>query len=263
MNKRKAQANVISVVIIASISIGLIVVLLNYAVYSLESVAQQAEFENAKTSMKILAEETINTILSGVGAEVKFPSRTVRLNFITLNKDLKLVLSSNSFGPYEITLDSNILIVKCYGGEYASYENQVIYGVYYNPAFVEDIYSTPLVQTKWDINVGRVSAELNFTRLLLMEYRVSGSSNNEIIIEVAYVDAYWESGTTTSSGTVEVFYQDSLEEQIYDNAVSGTTTITFELYLDSTLLGSKTITIEGSHQLKIKIVKHQILYKLR
>ncbi len=266
MSSQKAQAHTISVVIIASISIVLITMLFNYAIYSLESTVQQAEFENAKNSMKMLAEETINTIQSGVGAEIRFSSRTIRLNFIRLNKNLVLKISASPFLdiPNEITVDSDILIVACYGGEYASYENQVIYGDNDNPAFVSDIFSTPIVQTMWDISVGRVGAVLNFTRLLMKEYRIPSGSSDEVIIELAYIDACWEAESATGSGTIEVLYRDTNEQTIYDGYIINPITITFALYLDDEQLGTETqIIVEGSCFLKIKLVKHVVLYKVR
>ncbi|MCS7374483.1 MAG: hypothetical protein NDF56_05855 [archaeon GB-1845-036] len=260
MGKSNGQSSVISTVIITSISLLIIIAMLNYAFFSLESTAQQAEFEEAKNILKNLAISTVKCILTGEGATFKFPSRTLRTNFITFQQQLILNITF-SYVDYsqEWLVDSNILKVICYGGVYVGVENEVIYGLREIQFFVNDTYDVPLVHTYRDYDVGRTAVSLDFLRLIIHQYNHSGT----YFIDLIYVDPYWESSEESTLENLDVKYSSSTVTLLYNDTVAANTSIMFSLELEGVPYNSNKITkitIDGSCRVIIRLIVHRVLY---
>ncbi|RLE52649.1 MAG: hypothetical protein DRJ30_07650 [Candidatus Methanomethylicota archaeon] len=268
MGKSNGQSSVISTVIITSISLLIIIAMLNYAFFSLESTAQQAEFEEAKNILKNLAISTVKCILTGEGATFKFPSRTLRTNFITFQQQLILHINFSYVDyPQEWLMDSNIsklvdsniLKVICYGGVYVGVENEVIYGLREIQFFVNDTYDVPLVHTYRDYDVGRTAVSLDFLRLIIHQYNHSGT----YFIDLIYVDPYWESSEESALENLDVKYSSSTVTLLYNDTVAANTSIIFSLELEGVPYNSNKITkitIDGSCRVIIRLIVHRVLY---
>jgi len=263
MGKSNGQSSVISTVIITSISLLIIIAMLNYAFFSLESTVQQAEFEEAKNILKNLAISTVKCILTGEGATFKFPSRTLRTNFITFQQQLILRIYFNYVAyPQEWLVDSNILKVICYGGVYVGVENEVIYGLREIQFFVNDTYDVPLVHTYRDYDVGRTAVSLDFLRLIIHQYNHSGT----YFIDLIYVDPYWESSEESTLENLDVKYSSSTVTLLYNDTVAANTSIMFSLELEGVPYNSNKITkitIDGSCRVIIRLIVHRVLYYSR
>jgi len=253
---RIGQADVISVVVITSVIVLLVIGVFNYAVYSLEVAAQQAEFERAENAMRELALSTIDSIITGSYYEVSFPSRTAGLNFITISSELKLSIEGLKKEVIEQLIDSEILIVKCVGGQFVSKYHELLIGVE-DEVFVEDLYELPLLVADWDLNRGREAFFLNFTRLLIQVYEFE----DEVIIELSYIDTSWSSGVGPLN-RVRVMYKSTTSTTIWSGRLRKAETITFRLYLDDRLLGEREVSVEGKIDLTVKLVVHQVQYRL-
>jgi len=260
MGKSNGQSSVISTVIITSISLLIIIAMLNYAFFSLESTAQQAEFEEAKNILKNLAISTVKCILTGEGAAFKFPSRTLRTNFITFQQQLILRIYFNYVAyPQEWLVDFNILKVICYGGVYVGVENEVIYGLREIQFFVNDTYNAPLVHTYRDYDVGRTVVSLDFLRLIIHQYNHSGT----YFIDLIYIDPYWESSEESTLENLDVKYSSSTVTLLYNDTVAANTSIMFSLELEGVPYNSNEITIDGSCRVIIRLIVHRVLYYSR
>lgn len=270
MKRNRGISQVISAVILASVSVTLIIAFLGYAIVTLETASQQAEFERAKSLMKTLAEETVNTVLTGVGSEINFPSRTLRLNLITSNDDISLQFLLNGSPPTPgqlwVTVASSFLTVTCLGGEFVSSENEVIYGLRENLAFVDDAYFLPLVQSFWNVSEGRVAVSINFTRLLYQEFNYS----NTLVIELSYINATWQIEEEASGEILEIRYLGSNTITLYEGYISGLTNATFHLSLNNGLvdIGDPDNNPRLRYGIQncnliVRLIIHNVLYKVR
>ena len=253
------QADVISIVILTSIIIILAISVLNYAVFSLEKAAQQAEFEKVKNILREMAFYTVDSVINGINYEISFPTRTTRLNFITSKYKLRLEIYGLSKKPIERIVDDEIIEVICLGGEFVSPYEEVIVGLRGRVAFINDIYTTPLVVVNYNEFFGRTAVSLNFSRLLIQDYKFS----NNMILDLTYIDISWTSKGEVSLGKISIIYIGSSNDVIYEEYVKKPIKVMLRLYLDSKLLDETVIEVNGKTYFTIRLVTHKVQYILR
>lgn len=259
MLNKKGQGNIVPTVILTSVIVTLTIIVAGYSLIILESIAQEAEFNRVKVTMVNLAWETVNSIISGYESEISFTSRTIKLNFLTVDSELKLEISGLPKTPLTYIIDNEILTIKCLAGNLVTTGTEILTGSKDEIVFTQDIYSLPFTIVAWDKNFGRASISLNFTRLLIQEYNYP----DELIIDLTYIDISWTSSTTVSLNKIEINYLNTRYITLYSKHIAKQSTVTFKLYLDDNLLGQTSVTIPGDLNLTIRLVVHRIRYFLR
>ena len=260
MKSSKAISTVISTVIIASVSLIIIIIMMNYAIFTLESTVQQAEFEQTKNLMKSVAESTVDSILTGTSSIFKFPSRTTISNFITSSGQVTLTMYYSS-SQFSTIVGSSYFKMVCYAGSYVNYENEVIYGSLEMPRFVSDLYDLPLLYSMWDTNLGRTTLKLNFLRLAVQEY----DEGNIHYIDLIYISPFWESAEEGNLEYLDIKYKNQNITQLYSDSVVAQQTVTFEFDVTDDADPPEQYSVQINHNciLVVRLIKHIILFYSR